>query len=688
MAQLTQKVLDYFTYACDSKGQKMGNTGFKAEDLLTAVRIRSSKLKPKYQGGLDKVIFLAKNDKKTLQYVIKSQIILDDGSYTVIMSAYSPSGSTLVGQNGVTWGKDGVKEIIESEEKQLEVINNLLKYNEFQIQAKYKDDFIEDGPWTIIQNPWNPDVIPPQALETKPSPPFKPEETFIPCTSNGFISENAYTKSYKFIIKEPPTYPEESNVYAVVWVMSLEEFSKVNQKDAEVLAGIKIVNNTEIQRPVKDNYYLVGHIYSFPEVNPKTKQPLYDPFYEVREREGKKFINLDTTRGFRLETQELSESSTVDDFINLEVNTYLTSLYKDIVYGTKQTTQWTEAYEKFKNNQITDAQLTKVYENIHNLPEFKFNLIQSEVPVQKQEATPDPETTQPAIVEPFKSGKYIFNVGTVSNSGILTNSELGTFSVVNPFLDENPYQYTELDENIVDDEYSEVSATDLDEASQEVPKYLIDDRADQPSTSESSGTGTGTNDGGGGSNETAPTVSIDGLSPWTRKISRLTKGNTWQDHAANYISLKEGFTSKASWDVNHYRMGYGTEVIVKNGVKYEVKQGDTCTKEEAVVTLAKYGIPEYSKQIGKDIGANWDKLTGYQKAALTSLGYNVGAYYITSRGYGKRIKKAIDKGDYKEAAKEILNGPRSAGGKVLKALVRRREEEAQLFLLPDSKSIY
>jgi GH24 family phage-related lysozyme (muramidase) len=42
----------------------------------------------------------------------------------------------------------------------------------------------------------------------------------------------------------------------------------------------------------------------------------------------------------------------------------------------------------------------------------------------------------------------------------------------------------------------------------------------------------------------------------------------------------------------------------------------------------------------------------------------------------------------KKAAKEILNGPRMADGKVLSGLVTRRKEEAQLFLLPDNKSIY
>jgi GH24 family phage-related lysozyme (muramidase) len=40
------------------------------------------------------------------------------------------------------------------------------------------------------------------------------------------------------------------------------------------------------------------------------------------------------------------------------------------------------------------------------------------------------------------------------------------------------------------------------------------------------------------------------------------------------------------------------------------------------------------------------------------------------------------------AANAILNGPQSADGKVLAGLVRRRKQEATLFLLPDNISIY
>ena len=118
-------------------------------------------------------------------------------------------------------------------------------------------------------------------------------------------------------------------------------------------------------------------------------------------------------------------------------------------------------------------------------------------------------------------------------------------------------------------------------------------------------------------------------------------------------------------------------------------KGDKCTLTEATETLSTYGIPNFSKTIKNAIGStHWEKLNAYQKASLVSLGYNVGQYYITARGYGKRIRAAIVEGNMQKAAQEILNGPSTASGKLLRPLKERRKEEAQLFLQPIGKSIY
>lgn len=271
-----------------------------------------------------------------------------------------------------------------------------------------------------------------------------------------------------------------------------------------------------------------------------------------------------------------------------------------------------------------------------------------------------------------------------------TRRDIGTLEVVKK-EDMNTPEISEIfgaeyeipEEEQIDQEYTDLPFAGNEEVPLEIPKEEFDmiklmDKADSPTS-----TFKDTQDA------IQPETKVEKIGKFTRKIPKLVSGDSWQTRAANYISLKEGFTSKATWDANHFRMGYGTDHIVKNGTLTEVKKGDTCTKEEAVNTLANYGIDQFSGQIRKDLGeSNWKKLTGNQKAALTSLGYNVGQYYISCRGYGNRIREAISNEKFDLAALEIYNGPRTSNGIVYSALVRRRKEEAQLFLLPDSVSIY
>jgi GH24 family phage-related lysozyme (muramidase) len=156
------------------------------------------------------------------------------------------------------------------------------------------------------------------------------------------------------------------------------------------------------------------------------------------------------------------------------------------------------------------------------------------------------------------------------------------------------------------------------------------------------------------------------------------------------VVVEEGFTSKASWDHNHYRGGYGSDKILKaDGKLYTCVKGTPFTKQEAIDTLRTYSIYDYSAPIVKALGqSNWDKLNTHQKTALVSLAYNAGKYIYTERKYGKAIVKAIKAGDYQAAAQGILNGPKTASGEYYASLARRRTEEAQLFLLDASKSIY
>jgi GH24 family phage-related lysozyme (muramidase) len=186
-----------------------------------------------------------------------------------------------------------------------------------------------------------------------------------------------------------------------------------------------------------------------------------------------------------------------------------------------------------------------------------------------------------------------------------------------------------------------------------------------------------------------PLLKVKDLTQFNRKIPKITNNIGWEAEAANFIALKEGFTKIATWDVNHYRGGFGSDKIFRNNKLITVTKGTIFTKEEAVQTLEKYSITTYSNPIIEAIGnSNWEKLNNHQKAALVSLGYNVGAYYMTKREYGKKIAKAIKANNYQEAAQGILDGPKTADGEYFPSLARRRKEEAQLFLYPSNKSIY
>jgi GH24 family phage-related lysozyme (muramidase) len=163
------------------------------------------------------------------------------------------------------------------------------------------------------------------------------------------------------------------------------------------------------------------------------------------------------------------------------------------------------------------------------------------------------------------------------------------------------------------------------------------------------------------------------------------EGGDWQTIAANFISKKEGFTAQASWDENAYRGGYGSDKILRNGVLEKVTATTVFTKEEAIATLADYSISAYADQIARDLGqANWDKLNNNQKAALTSLGYNVGKHFISARSYGEKIRAFIISGDLQKAGETIYtDGPKSGKESgFLPGLEKRRKEESQLFLTP------
>ena len=160
-------------------------------------------------------------------------------------------------------------------------------------------------------------------------------------------------------------------------------------------------------------------------------------------------------------------------------------------------------------------------------------------------------------------------------------------------------------------------------------------------------------------------------------------GTGWENIAANFISLKEGFSNIAYNDEGSYRAGFGTDKKLVNGQLIPVTKSTTFTKQEAIDTLSYQLKNEYGPILVGQLGkTNWDKLNNNQKAAIASMGYNCGPYFLTSRSYGKDIKNSIINNNYQSVAKGINNGPTTGAKshKVYPDLVKRRNDEANLFL--------
>ena len=207
---------------------------------------------------------------------------------------------------------------------------------------------------------------------------YTPTGTFIPCNTNGFITEK-YSKSYKFSIVKPTTYPGEENVNGVIWVMDLEAMSKTESpselQTAKWAAGKDYSDEDHpVDYPLVGNYYIVANLYSFPNENPKTKFSIEGNYSIKKTRDNVKYLDFNTTKLFRVkETKELNSNSTVDDLINLALD-YLRNDYINTVYGRFADPVWKDAYQKKEEKKITEEKLTEVYDSLGNLPENKISL--------------------------------------------------------------------------------------------------------------------------------------------------------------------------------------------------------------------------------------------------------------------------------------------------------------------------
>lgn len=148
--------------------------------------------------------------------------------------------------------------------------------------------------------------------------------------------------------------------------------------------------------------------------------------------------------------------------------------------------------------------------------------------------------------------------------------------------------------------------------------------------------------------------------------------------AREFIIGEEGFISKAQWDVNAFRVGYGSDTLTDiNGKVSKVTSTSTTTKEGAERDFARR-IKIYENIIIKNLGAKkyWDALNKDTQIALLSFAYNYGSIPKLE------LIKAIKTGDKSIIAdtliKSTLNDNKSKSLKIQKVLLARRKREAEL----------
>lgn len=134
--------------------------------------------------------------------------------------------------------------------------------------------------------------------------------------------------------------------------------------------------------------------------------------------------------------------------------------------------------------------------------------------------------------------------------------------------------------------------------------------------------------------------------------------------AMNFIGHWEGCELKAyRCSAGVWTLGYGhTE---------GVKEGDTCTAEEAASWLVE-DIESRQKALAHYINK---PVTEGQFIALTSLVFNVGVSNLLK----SKLLRKLNTGDFEGAAKEFLDFD-LANGKKVPGLTRRRKAENELFL--------
>ena len=157
-------------------------------------------------------------------------------------------------------------------------------------------------------------------------------------------------------------------------------------------------------------------------------------------------------------------------------------------------------------------------------------------------------------------------------------------------------------------------------------------------------------------------------------------------YIVDYMKQKEGFRPVAVPDKdargNPVVVGYGTTHVYPD-TKKPIKVGEKITPEKAE-DLIKASIEKDITPTMEKI-PNWDQMDAGKQAALLSFGYNVGHNFYGAKGY-ETITQNLKNKEW-DKIPETLKMYNKGGGKILRGLTTRREQEGQLWTsgLPSEK---
>ncbi len=154
----------------------------------------------------------------------------------------------------------------------------------------------------------------------------------------------------------------------------------------------------------------------------------------------------------------------------------------------------------------------------------------------------------------------------------------------------------------------------------------------------------------------------------------LKKLKDWEGVRFSVYDDKGGKLVSSYEEVRGYpTIGIGHLIGAGEKEKYRqyIKPGKMT--EQQVLELKKVDVPRYTKVYKKNIK---QPITQNMFDAIVSLAFNTGPGSSTV----KKIIEAINNKDYNGAADALRNGPQTSKGQKMAGLVRRRKEEAELFL--------